>query len=401
MLDPQRIGLNAASVGYLKRRHEEVDWTSFKRQLQTDDGGCVNVRRIAETPVNELHVMGGELKGLESNSNMLDRARQHRQMNAYPLRSFSADAPAIILPDKYGGLPMYTRNQVEIQEYVSRFTAPMSAPLQQDTQLLGRMGFTASNESASNPYRSVGFEMNMHKPKIAIDMNEAMIRQRKFLEASSKIGQGNKHNLMSAGVFISANGDPITEVEDAIDSSRDTINAFHLHNARQKTLIHRNQPLVSDGTTARVPGGGGGMAMVQRTRGGAAAAGGGGGLRASVPQIPATLIIATTPSPSAVKTRGPSFSSSRASSSRASGSVSSDSSSGSSSNSGTTIPALSPAGVSGLIYTGAGNQSSPTATPSAYQRVAAAAAASATSGFANAKAAVKAIHIKFSPSPKK
>ena len=98
MLDPQRIGLNAASTGFLTRRHEKVDWGSFRKQLQTDDGGCVNVRRIAETPVNEIHVMGGELKGLESNVNMLDRARQHRQMNAYPLRSFSADAPAIILP---------------------------------------------------------------------------------------------------------------------------------------------------------------------------------------------------------------------------------------------------------------------------------------------------------------
>ena len=302
MLDPQRVGLNAASVGYLKRRHEEVDWTSFKKQLQTDDGGCVNVRRIAETPVNEIHVMGGELKGLESNSNLLDRARQHRQINAYPLRSFSANAPAIILPDKYGGLPMYTRNQVAIQEYVSRFTAPMSAPLQQDTQLLGRMGFTASNESASNPYRAVGFEMNMHKPKVAIDMNEAMIRQRKFLEASSKIGQGNKHNLMSAGVFISANGDPITEVEDAIDSSRDTINAFHLHNARQKSLIHRNHPLVSDGTTARVPGGGAGMAMVQRTRGGAATAAGGGALKAVVPAISTTMFILAPASPTPVKT---------------------------------------------------------------------------------------------------
>ena len=301
MLDPQRIGLNAASVGYLKRRHEEVDWTSFKRQLQTDDGGCCNVRSEAETPVNEIHVMGGELKGLESNSNLLDRARQHRQMNAYPLRSFSADAPAIILPDKYGGLPMYTRNQVAIQEYVSRFTAPMSAPLQQDTQLLGRMGFTASNESASNPYRSVGFEMNMHKPKIAIDMNEAMIRQRKFLEASSKIGQGNKHNLMSAGVFISANGDPITEVEDAIDSERATINAFHLHNARQNSLIHRNQPLVSDGTSARVPGGGAGMAMVQRTRGGAATTAGGGGLARVVAPVSVNLVIATPPKPQATK----------------------------------------------------------------------------------------------------
>jgi hypothetical protein len=239
MLDPQRIGLNAASVGFLKRRHENVDWDSFNQQLQTDDGGCVNVRRTVETPVNEIHVMGGELKGLESNVNLLERQRQSRQMNAYPLRSFSADAPAIILPEKYGGLPMYTRNQVEHEEYVSRFTEPMSAPLQRDTELLGRMGFTASNESATNPYRSLGFEMNMHKPQVAIDMNEAIIRQRKFLEASSKIGQSNKHNLLSAGVFVSANGDPITEVEDAVDGDRATINAFHLHRAKQNDLMYR------------------------------------------------------------------------------------------------------------------------------------------------------------------
>lgn len=267
MLDPQRIGLNAASVGYMKRRHEEVDWVSFKKQLQTDDGGCVNVRRIAETPVNEIHVMGGELKGLESNSNLLDRARQHRQMNAYPLRSFSADSPAIILPSKYGGLPMYTRNQVAIQEYVSRFTAPLSASLQQDTQLLGPMGFAANNESAHDPYRPIGFEMNMHKPKIAIDMNEAIIRQRKFLEASSKAGRGNKHSVMNSGVFISANGDPMTEVEVAVDDDRAEINAFHLHKARQRSLMNRDEALDPGGAQVRVPGAGAMMAMVQR-RGG-------------------------------------------------------------------------------------------------------------------------------------
>jgi hypothetical protein len=259
MLDPQRIGLNAASVGYLKRRRENVDWASFNKQLQTDDGGCINVRRTVETPVNEIHVMGGELKGLESNSNLLDRQRQYRQMNAYPLRSFSADAPAIILPEKYGGLPMYTRNQVEHEEYVSRFTEPMSAPLQRDTELLGRMGFSASNESASNPYRSLGFEMNMHKPKVAIDMNEAIIRQRRFLESSSRLGQSRKHNILTSGIFISANGDPITEVEDAVDSDRDTINAFHLHRARQHSLFERDG--LTQGATARVESTGG-MAMV-------------------------------------------------------------------------------------------------------------------------------------------
>ena len=261
MLDPERIGLNAQSVGYLLRRKEKVDWVSFKQQLQTDDGGCVNVRRQIETPVNEIHVMGGELKGLESNSNMLDRERQHRQMNAYPLRSFSADAPAIILPPKYGGLPMYTRNQVQYADYVSRFTEPMSAPLQRDTELLGSMGFTASNESASNPYRSTGFEHNMHKSQSAINMNEAIIRQRRFLEVQSKKAQSQKRQVRTEGVFVSANGDPITEVEDLIDGDRATINAFQLHRARQENLQNREGMGAPDKRARVDPRGG--MAMVR------------------------------------------------------------------------------------------------------------------------------------------
>jgi hypothetical protein len=261
MLDPERIGLNAQSVGYMMRRKEKVDWASFKQQLQTDDGGCVNVRRQIETPVNEIHVMGGELKGLESNSNMLDRERQHRQMNAYPLRSFSADAPAIILPPKYGGLPMYTRNQVQYADYVSRFTEPMSAPLQRDTELLGSMGFTASNESASNPYRSTGFEHNMHKSQSAINMNEAIIRQRRFLEVQSKKAQSQKRQVRTEGVFVSANGDPITEVEDIIDGDRATINAFQLHRARQENLQNREGMGAPDKRARVDPRGG--MAMVR------------------------------------------------------------------------------------------------------------------------------------------
>ena len=261
MLDPERIGLNAQSVGYLMRRKEKVDWGSFKQQLQTDDGGCVNVRRQIETPVNEIHVMGGELKGLESNSNMLDRERQHRQMNAYPLRSFSADAPAIILPPKYGGLPMYTRNQVQYADYVSRFTEPMSAPLQRDTELLGSMGFTASNESASNPYRSTGFEHNMHKSQSAINMNEAIIRQRRFLEVQRRKAQSQKRQVRTEGVFVSANGDPITEVEDIIDGDRATINAFQLHRARQENLQNREGMGAPDKRARVDPRGG--MAMVR------------------------------------------------------------------------------------------------------------------------------------------
>jgi len=117
--------------------------------------------------------MGGQRFGLEGNTNLKTNARQERQINGYPLRSFSAHAPAIILPDKYGGLPMYTRNQTEYADFVSRYTAPLSAVLQNDTVLLGRQGYSVTNESASQPFKDVGFEHNMHKSKDAIDYNEA------------------------------------------------------------------------------------------------------------------------------------------------------------------------------------------------------------------------------------
>lgn len=182
MLDPQRTGLNAASVGFLVRTGQKVDWNSFNQALQTDDSRVADVRATMETPVDELHVMGGQRFGLEGNSNLKMNARQERQMNGYPLRSFSADAPVIILPDKYGGLPMYTRNQTEYSDFVSRYTAPLSTALQNDTVLLGRQGYSVTNESASHPYRDVGFEHNMHKSKDAIDYNEAAIKQRQWLQ---------------------------------------------------------------------------------------------------------------------------------------------------------------------------------------------------------------------------
>jgi hypothetical protein len=88
MLDPQRIGLNAASVGFLARTGQSVDWGSFNQALQTDDSRVAEVRATVETPVDELHVMGGQRFGLEGNSNLKMNARQQRQLNGYPLRSF-------------------------------------------------------------------------------------------------------------------------------------------------------------------------------------------------------------------------------------------------------------------------------------------------------------------------
>jgi len=229
MLDPQRIGLNAQSVGFLARTGQSVDWTSFKQALQTDDSRVADVRATVETPVDELHVMGGQRFGLEGNTNLKTNARQERQINGYPLRSFSAHAPAIILPDKYGGLPMYTRDQTEYTDFVSRYTAPLSAALQNDTVLLGRQGYSVTNESASQPFKDVGFEHNMHKSKDAIDYNEAVIQQRQWLQRQSQIARKQKYGdavnrrrssaeslrgVKNAvdGIFISADGAPMTQV---------------------------------------------------------------------------------------------------------------------------------------------------------------------------------------------
>jgi hypothetical protein len=231
MLDPQRIGLNAASVGFLVRTGQNVDWSSFNQALQTDDSRTSVVTRTIQTPVDELHVMGGQRFGLEGNSNLKMNARQERQMNGYPLRSFSAEAPAIILPDKYGGLPLYTRNQTEYSDFVSSYTAPLSMALQNDTVLLSRQGYSVSNESASQPFKDVGFEHNMHKSRAAIDYNTAAIQQRQWLQHQSQVArkqkQGGKVTQMRMnsnngrgvrnavdGIFISANGDPMSFVND-------------------------------------------------------------------------------------------------------------------------------------------------------------------------------------------
>ena len=139
MLDPRRIGLNAESVGFQKRMRQDVDFKEFDRALQTDynnQNSAVEVRRLRDTPINEIHVMGGERNGFESNELLLTRARQERQINGYPLRQFDAKNPAVVLPKKYGGFPMYNRNQTEYPELVSVFTEPMSAILQSGTELL-------------------------------------------------------------------------------------------------------------------------------------------------------------------------------------------------------------------------------------------------------------------------
>jgi hypothetical protein len=182
MLDPQRVKLDAANIGFLVRTGQKVDMDKVKMFLQTDDSGCSKVRREAETPVNELHVMGGQRFGLEGNMNLQDYTRQARQMNGYPLRSFSSNAPAVILPPKYGGFPQFVQNESERTDYVSRFTEPMSAPLQQNTILLGKQGYTVTSNSASDPFQPLGFDMNMFQSKDAIDANEYQHKLKQYLE---------------------------------------------------------------------------------------------------------------------------------------------------------------------------------------------------------------------------
>jgi hypothetical protein len=208
MLDPERVKLDAAHIGFLARTGQKVDMDKVKMFLQTDDSGVIKVRREAETPVNELHVMGGQRYGMEGNMNLQDYSRQARQINGYPLRSFSATAPAVVLPPKYGGFPRYVENEGERTDYVSRFTEPISAALQQNTILLGREGYTVSNNSASDPFIPMGFDMNMFKTKDAIDQNEYQHSMKRYLErvenqriAKSRRGGGGGSAGRSAGPF--------------------------------------------------------------------------------------------------------------------------------------------------------------------------------------------------------
>ena len=205
MLDPQRVGLNAASVGFLTRTGQKVDWASFNKALQTDDSGVCNVTAEMRTPVDELHVMGGQRYGLEGNINLKTQERQERQMRGYPLRSFSANNPIIVLPDKFGGLPLYTRNQTEYADFCSSFTAPMSLPLQNDTVLLGREGYSVSNDSASKPFEELGFDLNMHKSSAAIDYNTAILQQRKYI-----MGKRSRQGLEVGQVTGGSKSEPST-----------------------------------------------------------------------------------------------------------------------------------------------------------------------------------------------
>lgn len=228
MLNPQRVGLNAESVGFLKRTHQEVDWHAFKTAMQTEynnQNSAIDVRRLKETPVNEIHVMGGERNGFASNELLLTQARQQRQLNGYPLRSFSAKNPAIVLPKKYGGFPLYNRNQVDYPELVSVFTEPMSAPLQSDTTLMpSRAGaLPRTLNSLHNPYEENYFMDPMAQSYDAMTANENEFKQRRHLQGMSAKAKRQRQ----VSVFISSDGQPISTVQDAAASVSDTSDVFH------------------------------------------------------------------------------------------------------------------------------------------------------------------------------
>ena len=117
MLDPSRLPLNATTVGFRKRMHLEVDERAFAFELQRQTD-CIKVRREEkETPISEVHVMGGQLFGIGGNSKTNEYARQQRQINGYALRHFSASGPIVLPPKHMDGL-LQTPHNVGLTQYV-------------------------------------------------------------------------------------------------------------------------------------------------------------------------------------------------------------------------------------------------------------------------------------------
>ena len=197
MLDPTRYALNAATVGFRKRTGQSVDWGAFHNAIQNQTDAIKVRREKQETLVSELHVMGGQRFGMEGNGKSNELARQQRQMNGYPLRSFIATGGAIVLPPKHGegllaipmnlGLNQYTQYNAVVGNYVSRFVEPLNAPLENNTILLGKAGIRAQNESASDPYKTMQFNNNMHK-----NLEEIRANQQKHLELRGFKRQGSE-----------------------------------------------------------------------------------------------------------------------------------------------------------------------------------------------------------------
>jgi len=242
MLDPTRLKLSAESVGYQARFGRPIEWAQFDKALQTDynnQGSAIQVRREKETPHDEIRVMGAQQSGFESNSLLLTNDRQARQINGYPLRQFSAENPAVVVPKKYGGLPMYTRNQTEYDQYVSRFTEPLSAQLDSQTALLSRAGMPALTEDIARPYEAAQFLNPMTSTKDELDQNDNVFKQRMHLQKMSAAQNFNKrkntpndssynmfYNAKKQNILVSKEGVPVSNARDAIDSERAVTDLF-------------------------------------------------------------------------------------------------------------------------------------------------------------------------------
>lgn len=182
MLDPSRYALDAATVGFRKRMGLEVNWDSFHNAVQNQTDAIKVRRELEETAISELHVMGGQRFGVGGNEKTNTDARQMRQMNGYPLRSFLATGGAIVVPPKHSegllatpmnmGLTQYTQYNGVVGNYVSSFTEPLNAPLENQSILLARAGIAARSESASNPFKTLQFMLNMHESQQSIADNE-------------------------------------------------------------------------------------------------------------------------------------------------------------------------------------------------------------------------------------
>lgn len=187
MLDPNRYSLDAATVGFRKRMRQSVNWGNFTEALQVQTESIKVRRELEETPISEVHVMGGQRFGIAGNMKTNEYARQQRQMNGYPLRSFYATGGAIVVPPKYSegvlatpvnvGLTSYAQYNGVVGNYVSAFTEPLNAPLDSGVMVLARAGVQMKSESISNPYKYLQFQLNMHATQEQIAKNEDQHRQ--------------------------------------------------------------------------------------------------------------------------------------------------------------------------------------------------------------------------------
>lgn len=230
MLDPTRISLDAATVGFRTRMGQAVDWGSFNQALQTQSESIKVRRELEETPVNEVHVMGGQQFGIAGNQKTNEWARQQRQMNGYPLRSFLVTGGPVILPTKREeglmaipvnrGLTQYTQYNGVVGNYASSFTEPLTAPMASEMQMLARAGAQARSDSIVNPYKALQFQLNMHKTQAEIADNEARHRELRGYnkegllktsmdtENAALSGKKLKRKILSTGAVASMKPNP-------------------------------------------------------------------------------------------------------------------------------------------------------------------------------------------------